>query len=89
MPKLNQIIAVTNGKKSRATKELTEIHHTLQKSELLTGISRTYQPSEENGEQLPPESKQVQVKVSDKILQVRLALSDLFDVVLTQDSANT
>ncbi len=89
MPKLNQIIAVTNGKKSRATKEFTEIHKELQKSELLMGISRTYQPVEENGEQLPPESKNLQVKVTEKVAQVRAVLTDLFDVVLTQDAANT
>ncbi len=74
MAKLNQIIAVCNGKKSRATKELTEVHKELQKSDLLNGISRTYQPSEENGEQLPPESKNVQVKVTDKIRQIREVL---------------
>lgn len=88
MAKLNQIIAVTTGKKSRAVKEFTELHKELQKHELLLGISRTYQPIEENGEQLPPESKQVQVKVSDKLKQAREVLSDLFDVVLTQDAAN-
>ena len=89
MPKLNQIIAVTNGKKSRAAKEFTEVHKELQKNDLLLGISRTYQPAEENGEPLPPESKQVQVKVVDKLRQVREVLTDLFDVVLTQDAANT
>ena len=89
MPKLNQIIAVTNGKKSRATKEFTEIHKELQKGELLLGISRTYQPIEENGETLPPESKNVQIKVTEKIKQARAVLTDLFDVVFTQDSANT
>lgn len=88
MPKLNQIIAVTNGKKSRVAREFTEMYKELQKGELLLGISRTYQPLEENGEQLPPESKQIQVKVADKIRQVREVLTDLFDVVLTQDTAN-
>lgn len=88
MAKLNQIIAVCNGKKSRATKEFSEIHKELQKSDLLHGISRTYQPAEENGEQLPPESKQVQVKVTDRIRQLGEVLTDLMDVVLTQDAAN-
>jgi hypothetical protein len=38
MPKLNQIIAVANGKKSQTQSELTRIYHALQKSALLDGI---------------------------------------------------
>lgn len=56
MPKLNQIIAVANGKKSQAQSELTRIHHTLAKGELLGGISRTYRPKDEEGERLLPVS---------------------------------
>ncbi|HSU66930.1 MAG TPA: hypothetical protein VLJ39_08670 [Tepidisphaeraceae bacterium] len=73
---------------SRTVKEFTEIHKEMQKHELLSGISRTYQPADEDGEQLPPESKQVQVRVTDKIRQAREALIDLLDVVITQDAAN-
>lgn len=89
MAKLNQIIALTSGKKSRAQKELTEVHKNLQKSDLLMGISRTYKPlDEENGERLPPERKQVQLRVKDCVANVRKELADMFDVVATQDYAN-
>lgn len=52
--KLNQVIEVEKGVKSRALQELTEAHHSLQKTALLAGISRTYRPKDEEGEQFPP-----------------------------------
>lgn len=67
--KLNQIIAVEKGIKSRSYQDLTEAHHALQKQTLLAGIARTYRPRDEEGEQLPPESTKVQVKAQDIIRQ--------------------
>jgi hypothetical protein len=89
MSKLCQIIAVCNGTKGRTQKALTEAHHKVQKDELLSGISRTYRPKDEEGDQLPPESKHVRFKVSDAISQATKALSELFAIVETQDRANT
>lgn len=89
MPKLNQIIAVTAGKKTQAQKAVTEAHQNLQKATLLDGIARTYKPKDDEGEQLPPEKKQVQLKVKDAVQAVTTTLTDLFDVVATQDFANT
>jgi hypothetical protein len=85
---LNQIIAITAGKKSQAQKTITEAYQNLQKTTLLEGISRTYKPRDDDGEQLPPEKKQVQMKVGDAIRYVVAALTDLFDIVATQDRAN-
>ena len=62
MPKLCQIIAITNTRKSTVQKEVTELHHQATKEALLTGISRTYTPKDENGEKQPAENKMVQVK---------------------------
>lgn len=58
---LNQIIAVEKGVESGAHQDLTAAHHGLSKPALLAGISRTCQPQDEEGEQLPPESTLVQV----------------------------
>src|SRR4051794_33256548 len=88
MPKLNQIIAVEKGVKSRSLQELTEAHHAVQKPALLTGIARTYQPKDEEGEQLPPESTKVQVRTEDVIRQVTTTLTRLFDVTATKDATN-
>jgi hypothetical protein len=88
MPRLNQIIAITAGKKAQAHKTLTEAYQTLQKAALLEGVSRTYRPRDEEGEQLPPEKKTVQVKVYQAVRGVADGLAELFDVVATQDYAN-
>lgn len=88
MPKLNQIIAISAGKKSQAHKTVTEIYQTLQKPALLEGISRTYKPKDDEGEQLPAEKKLVQLRVADAIQDFAASLTELFDVVATQDYAN-
>ncbi|MDQ2717112.1 MAG: hypothetical protein M3Z08_19585 [Chloroflexota bacterium] len=86
--KLNQIIAVEKGVKSRSFQELTEAHHALQKPALLSGIARTYRPKDEEGESLPPESTKVQVKADDIIRDTVAVLTKLFDVTATKDWAN-
>ncbi len=60
----------------------------LQKSDLLSGIARSYKPKDELGEQLPPESKLVQFKVDEGIAKITKSLVEMFDVVATQDWAN-
>lgn len=89
MTKLNQIIAVEKGVKSGALRELAESQGSLQKAPLLAGISRTYQPKDEEGEQLPPESTRVQVKSEEVLRQTAATLTRLFDVTATKDWANT
>ncbi|GAB4052174.1 DUF7873 family protein [Catellatospora paridis] len=88
MAKLNQIIAVEKGIKSRSFQDLTEAHHAVQKPALLSGISRTYQAKDEEGEQLPPESTKVQTRAEDVLRQIGTTLTRLFDVTATKDSTN-
>ncbi len=88
MPKLNQIIAVEKGVKSRSLQELTEAHHAVQKPALLSGIARTYQAKDEEGEQLPPESTKVQVRTEETLREVAATLTRLFDVTATKDATN-
>jgi len=88
MARLNQIIAVEKGIKTRSQKELTEAHHALQKPALLAGISRTYRPKDEEGEQLPPEATKVQIKSEEIIKRTVDILVELFDVTATKDYTN-
>src|SRR5438445_13451524 len=88
MPKLNQIIAIQAGKKSQAKDTLTEAYHQLKKPELLSGLTRTYQPRDETGEPQPDERKQVQLKVGDLIRKVTADQTETCDVVATQGWAN-
>jgi hypothetical protein len=88
MARLNQIIAVEKGVKSRSFQELTEAHHVFQKPALLAGIARTYRPKDDEGEQLPSESTKVQVKAEEVIQQTTTILTRLFDVTATKDWTN-
>ena len=88
MAKLNQLIAVANGKKSQTESALTELYHKIQKPALFEGIARVYRPKHEDGDQLPPESKHMQYRVSDALAAAATTLTDLFDAVATQDAAN-
>ncbi|RAY17239.1 hypothetical protein DPM19_03585 [Actinomadura craniellae] len=89
MTKLNQIIAVEKGVKSKSLQELARAQQAVQKAPLLSGISRTYQPKDEEGEQLPPESTRVQVKSEGVLREVAATLTRLFDVTATKDWANS
>lgn len=87
-PKLCEIIAVTAGKKGEAEKAVTEAYHKFQKGELFDGISRTYRPRAEDGEALPAESKQPQLRASDLIAESCKAWAELWDLTMTLDSGN-
>lgn len=89
MTKLNAIIAVEKTAKSEGEKALTHAYQEVQKTPLLTGISRTYQPRDEEGDALPPESERVQRNVEEILDGVGKGLTRLFDVTLTKESANT
>jgi len=88
LAKLNQIIAVERGVKAGALRDFTDAHRLVQKAPQLSGISRTYQARDEDGEELPPESVRVQIKAEDVLRQVSVTLTRLFDVVATKDWAN-
>lgn len=88
MAKLNQIIAVESGEKTRSHRDLTEVYQLLQRQQLLQGIARSYTPYDDEGETLPPESTRVQVRAADTINSVAENLARLFDVTATKDWAN-
>lgn len=88
MPKLNQIIAVASGRKAQAKTAIEAVYHSVQKDALFSGLTRTYQPKDENGEPLPGESKGVQVTVADAIDKATGAWAPLLEVVAALDYAN-
>jgi hypothetical protein len=86
--KLNQIVAVEKGIKSKSFQDLTEAHHAVQKAALLSGISRTYQPKDEEGDTFPPESTRVQLLAENVLERTAATLTRLFDVTATKEYAN-
>lgn len=89
MTKLNQIIAVEKGRKTRAQNALRDADKALQRREPLHGLTRTYTPRDEEGEQLPDEGVQVQINATDVLDTVATELAQMFDVVATKEEANT
>lgn len=89
MTKLNQIIAVEKGVKSRAQKTVTDVYHVCQKPALFNGFEKTYQPKDEEGEVFPAEKTRVQQNTNDLIRQVTRSWAELFDVTATKDFGNT
>lgn len=88
LAKLNQIIAVEKGVKSTVSREVTDSYHQLQKATLLTGISRTYTPRDDEGDKLPAEYTKVQVNAMDVVRQSAARLTELFDITATKDCTN-
>lgn len=89
MTKLNQIVAVENGEKTRVLNEETALHREVQKLPLLSGISRTYAKKDDDGDDLPAESTRVQVNAEDVLEKLGKTLTNLFDITLTKEVANT
>ncbi len=88
MPKLNQILAIENGIKTRVYADFTELHQATQKPALMNGFHKAYQPRDEDGETYPPESQKVQHNAAEVLERVAAGLTELFDITAIKDYAN-
>jgi hypothetical protein len=89
MAKLNQIIAIEKGIKSRVYSELTQLNKLVQKSELFTGFVKTYQKKDDASEDLPAEKKKVQYTVGAVLDTVQRSFCELMDVTARKDFTNS
>ncbi len=94
MPKMNQIIAIEKGIKTRVFGGISALHKQSQKSELFRGHARTFTPKEDDptsplGEQLPSENKKVQMRGEESLQQLSTLMSELFDISAMKDWGNT
>ena len=88
MAKLNQILAIEKGIKTRVYAEVTELHQATQKPPLMNGFHKTYQPRDEEGETYPPEHQKVQHVAGEVLDRIAAGLAELFDITATKDWAN-
>lgn len=86
--KLNQVIAIEKGVKSRVTAEITELHKSSQKPTLFNGFSKTYTKNADDGEDFPAERQRVQFSVSDVLSKVTRAGTELMDITASKDWTN-
>lgn len=87
--KLNQVLAIEKGIKTKAHGMITELHRTTQKSDLFEGFTKTYAPLNDDSKTFPPESKKVTVSADEAINTLSSALTELFDITASKDWANT
>jgi hypothetical protein len=88
MTKLHQLVAISKTVKSTSENVLTKAYQDLQKTPLLTGLARRYEPRDDDGERRAPEGNVVQLRSQQVIAEVNDAMVRLFDLVVTQDTAN-
>jgi hypothetical protein len=86
--KLNQIIAVEKGIKSRVYGEITDINKTVQKPDLFSGFAKEYRKKDDDGEDLPPERKRVQFTAAELLRRVERLATELMDVTARKDWTN-
>lgn len=88
MAKLNQIIAVEKGIKSETYSALTNLHKAVQKADLFSGFAKNYEKKDEEGEDLPPESKRVQLRANEVVRGFLNAMAPLLDITARKDWSN-
>lgn len=86
--KLNQILAIEANKKKHHHEAISDLHKATQKEVLMNGFHRVYEPKDEDGESLPPESQKVQFKYKEVIEQMTEKLVELIDLTATKDWSN-
>lgn len=87
--KLNQVLAIEKGVKSRVYGEITELHKIVQKPDLFVGFDKTYQPKDDqDGETLPAEKKRVQYVAKDIMRTVSRLSTELMNVIARKDWTN-
>lgn len=86
--KLNQVIAIEKGVKSRAQSEVTAVYKAAQKPQLYEGQVRSYRSLDENGATWPNEKTQVRRTVEQDLKTVRKLWSEAINVTATKDYGN-
>jgi hypothetical protein len=86
---LGQVVAIEADVRKAAKRKLTDAYHALEKPAMLEGISGTYEPAVDGGEQLPDEGQRVQATVEEMIAATRDVLAAMFDSTAARDFTNS
>lgn len=89
MPKLNQVVAVEKTVKEKVNKQTAPLFHVTKTPALFAGLSKTYEPLNAEGEQLPDDSTRVQNTVPEILDGFSKPAVQLIDTQLTKETANT
>lgn len=86
---MNVLLALEKGERERAHQVVTALHREAQKPMIYDGLTRTYEPKTEGGDQLPSEAKKVQIKAEDVLRQLADVLRRPWDLTASRDQTNT
>jgi len=86
--KLNQVIAVEKGIKTKAQAEVDVIYKAVQKPALFEGATKVYKKKAEDDEDVPGQKQHVQLKAKDALRDIAARWRGLFDVTAQKDYAN-
>lgn len=86
--KINQVIAVEKTTKNRVEDAFTAVLRQAEKADLFEGLSRTYRPAKDGGEQLPSESKKLQLNAQEVLEAGLKTIGELMDVTARKDYSN-
>lgn len=87
--KLNQIIAVEKGVKSRTNDTVSELKHAIQKPVLFSGMRKEYRPRKDDGVKYPPEQQMVQFRYKNVLQKLERSKSELMKITARKDWTNT
>ena len=86
---LAQVITIEKGVHARAYEQTSELHKKAQKADLFAGINKTYETTNDQEEQIPPEVKLVQLRYADVVDTHKKLWTEWWDLELAKDDANT
>lgn len=85
---LHIFIALRDSVKKTKAKALTVAHRDAVKDDLYEGLTRTYEPKNEDGDQLPSENKNVQQNADTLLNRLVDAVARDWDLMATIDTGN-
>lgn len=88
MPKLHEVIALMDGKKSEAERTVTDIHKATQRADLFAGFTKTYEPLRDTDDKPVNEAKNPQQDAVKMVGKATKTWISLFDATLTLDAGN-
>lgn len=86
--KIHQILALQKGIMGQTEGAVTRAYHDAQRTAMMQGLTRVYQPLDVEGEQLPPEKKMVQFTAQDILARAADAWVRQADIIATKDTSN-
>lgn len=86
--KQHQLLALANGAKQINKEQITAAYQQLKKRTLFDGMNRVYQPKDEEGDTLPPESNKIQQSVPEVVRIFRDAEERLISLTASINATN-